>query len=490
MATSYPQLVQLVASYRWQRGWHYWHSGRQRAALGQWRRLPQALGWSNGETYAQLGYELQHTVGQDAADVCLQWGPQRGWRSPPPSPPSSETPTPPETSPTADAKQETAPEDSTDWLALGDLHRENKDFLQASEAYFKAVEGSDKKTVSRSWLRLLHLPVSESMVASVAERYADLAKRYPTDYRPVTNLGRLFSFHQQPDKAIAAHREGSRRRTQEIHKGELPPDWDDNSTVPPHYIIIGAQKCGTSSLNSHLSKHPTVLPSIIKETYFFTEPAFYSYGPRWYLSHFPRLKSDTRFITGEASPRYLHHPKVPERMVQLFPTIKLIVLLRSPSDRFISQYHHWRSRGYESRSLEEVVRISLEHWKDVPPERVQKNQEHFSLKYYPDDPNDDPSYFYRGIYAHHLKRWLEYFPREQLLVLTLDEMIQEPNTTFNRVCDFLGIPNCDLKEYRAVNQGQYSTNSTQDQCREVLAEAFAPHDQQLEALLQRPLPWR
>ena len=119
---------------------------------------------------------------------------------PPPPPPSSETPTPPETSPTADAKQETAPEDSTDWLALGDLHRENKDFLQASEAYFKAVEGSDKKTVSRSWLRLLHLPVSESMVASVAERYADLAKRYPTDYRPVTNLGRLFSFHQQPYK--------------------------------------------------------------------------------------------------------------------------------------------------------------------------------------------------------------------------------------------------------------------------------------------------
>ena len=132
-----------------------------------------------------------------------------------------------------------------------------------------------------------------------------------------------------------------------------------------------------------------------------------------------------------------------------------------------------------------MVQVNLDHWRNVYPGQVRESQASFN----PQHPKD-PGYFYQGLYAYHLQRWLTHFSREQMLILTLGEMAQSPSETLNRVCHFLGIPEYNLEEYRALNQGRYSKHSDQDHYRAALAEAFTPHDQQLEALLQKPLPWR
>jgi hypothetical protein len=132
----------------------------------------------------------------------------------------------------------------------------------------------------------------------------------------------------------------------------------------PAFLIIGAQKAGTSSLFRYLSQHPDIRLPKRKELHFFDLQ--YSNGIDWYERLFPRKKIIKRQITGEASPFYLFHPLVPERVFNHYPNIRLIVLLRNPVDRAYSHFHMERNRNAEPedsfmRAVElEFDRIALE----------------------------------------------------------------------------------------------------------------------------------
>src|SRR5438552_2173012 len=97
----------------------------------------------------------------------------------------------------------------------------------------------------------------------------------------------------------------------------------------PQFIIIGAQRCGTTSLYNYLIKHADVMPAATKEIHFFD--LNYRKGIDWYYSQFPDHYHGR--ITGEASPYYLFHPHVAGRIKAALPGVKLIVLLRNPTDR-------------------------------------------------------------------------------------------------------------------------------------------------------------
>ena len=124
----------------------------------------------------------------------------------------------------------------------------------------------------------------------------------------------------------------------------------------PDFIIIGAQKCGTTSLYFYLSQHPQLLPSSIKEVHFFDRggnPMMNTFqkGPSWYRSHFPYQK------TFEASPSYIFHPLVPRRIFELVPDVKIIALLRNPTERAIAHFFLRKKRNQEPLSLDEVPLI-------------------------------------------------------------------------------------------------------------------------------------
>ncbi len=103
----------------------------------------------------------------------------------------------------------------------------------------------------------------------------------------------------------------------------------------PDFLIIGAQKAGTTSLYNQLTRHPDVARCLGQEVHYFDRHMHRS--PAWYFAHFrPRLFASDGVVTGESTPYYLFHPRAAERVAELLPDVKLIVLLRDPVARDIS----------------------------------------------------------------------------------------------------------------------------------------------------------
>lgn len=123
----------------------------------------------------------------------------------------------------------------------------------------------------------------------------------------------------------------------------------------PDFLIIGAQKGGTTSLYTYLCQHPRVVGASRIEVHFFD--LAYDKGWWWYRSHFPVhvFRRGERIVTGEASPYYIFHPLVPERVRKDLPNVKLVAILRNPVDRAYSHYQHVRRNGREPLSFEEAI---------------------------------------------------------------------------------------------------------------------------------------
>ena len=129
---------------------------------------------------------------------------------------------------------------------------------------------------------------------------------------------------------------------------ELPTG--QNPTMPD-FIIIGAHRCGSTSLYKYLVKHPAIAPAVRKEIHFFDRN--FRKGVAWYQAQFPSLSFGVRqilkrhFVTGEATPYYMFHPHVPRRIFEAAPQAKIIAVLRNPIDRALSHYHHVVALGRE-----------------------------------------------------------------------------------------------------------------------------------------------
>ncbi|MGZ9225178.1 MAG: sulfotransferase family protein [Anaerolineales bacterium] len=128
----------------------------------------------------------------------------------------------------------------------------------------------------------------------------------------------------------------------------------------PDFIIIGAQKAGTTSLHAYLSQHPQFLKPYEKEVHFFDgglDPDLDNYkkGQAWYRAHFPFRRNGSASRVFEASPLYIFNPLVPDRMFDLLPEVKIVAILRHPTERAISHYFHEKQRGYESLPIMEAL---------------------------------------------------------------------------------------------------------------------------------------
>jgi hypothetical protein len=126
----------------------------------------------------------------------------------------------------------------------------------------------------------------------------------------------------------------------------------------PTFLVIGTKRGGTTSLWNWLLKHPAVAPQFpaaqqIKSPHYF-DINFWR-GEQWYRSHFPTQRALDRLATsvggrpavGEASPYYMFHPAAPQRVAELMPDVRLIVLLRDPVARAYSNFAERRGSGAE-----------------------------------------------------------------------------------------------------------------------------------------------
>ncbi len=152
----------------------------------------------------------------------------------------------------------------------------------------------------------------------------------------------------------------------------------------PDFIIIGAQKSGTTSLYSYLSQHPQLLPSIHKAVHFFDggldESADnFEKGEAWYRAHF-QLRMHAHERTFEASPLYIFNPLAPKRIYDLVPEAKIIAVLRNPTERAISQYFHEKGgKNRDPLSIREALREEETRLKAAVRAKDYKQQFYTSL---------------------------------------------------------------------------------------------------------------
>jgi hypothetical protein len=232
----------------------------------------------------------------------------------------------------------------------------------------------------------------------------------------------------------------------------------------PDFIIIGAQKGGTTTFYGLLTRHPNVEPAAIRELHFFDRSDRFDKGVEWYRRCFPppRWNNGRRSITGEKTPFYLFHPHVPERMAEVIPQARLIALLRNPVDRAYSQYHHDIRRAQasgttEPRTFEEAI------------------EQH------------DSSYLPRGIYVDQLLRWSEYFGKEQMLILKSEDFFEHTTQTMTLVQDFLDLPHQQLDLPPRKTGGRYEQMDPATRGR--LEAYFEPHNQRLYEYLGVDFGW-
>lgn len=258
--------------------------------------------------------------------------------------------------------------------------------------------------------------------------------------------------------------------------------WSSALRVVPDFIIIGAQKAGTTSLFGYLSEHPNIAPALAKEVHYFDYN--YGRGEGWYRAHFPTVWSRWRGefrLTGEASPYYLFYPHAAWRAHQLAPRAKLLVLLRNPVERAYSHYHHQVRFGVEPLTFEQAIeqepaRLVGEY------EEILADPEYYSFNY------QNYSYLARGMYANQLSQWFKYFPREQFLILPSEPFYANPGETFARVLDFLKLPHWKPEQYRADNSGSYEP--MHPDTRAYLVDFFAPHNERLYDQLSMNFDWK
>ena len=176
----------------------------------------------------------------------------------------------------------------------------------------------------------------------------------------------------------------------------------------PDFLVIGAQRAGTSLLHQILLAQPDVyVPVQRKEVHYFDR--YFARGPEWYQSYFPAADAVDRYrAIGEITPDYLATAEVPARIRALLPACRLIAILRNPVDRAYSWYQYARRTRDERRDFETFLR-------------------------------EEPAALDWGRYHRHLQRYLALFPREALLVLVYEELVRDPATELGRLARFLGI---------------------------------------------------
>ena len=267
----------------------------------------------------------------------------------------------------------------------------------------------------------------------------------------------------------------------------------------PDFIIIGGQRCGTTSLYNYVIEHAGILPASTKEVhyfdYHFDRPLF------WYRAQFPSFfkklsiekfqKLD--FITGEASPYYLFHPLSPVRIAKTLPRVKLVALLRNPIDRAYSQHWLETKLGYEKLPFEEAIEHEEERLAGEREKMLNhKNYESYNFRHY--------SYLCRGIYVDQLQYWMKFFPAEQLLILKSEDLYKNPAAVVRQTLDFLGVTDGasgaeqkEYKNYREPTRDGYKSEAKppkmQAETRARLVEYFKPHNARLGQLLDRDFAW-
>lgn len=184
----------------------------------------------------------------------------------------------------------------------------------------------------------------------------------------------------------------------------------------PHFLVLGTQKGGTTSLQHLLEQHPGVYLPPCKEVHYFSLHA--QEAPPWYAAHYSEARWGQR--RGDITPFYLFHPQAPARIQALLPRVRLIALLRDPVERALSQVFHARRHGFEPLDVAEALAAEEDRLATGSAYSFQKH-----------------SYVARSRYLEQLDRYEALFPKRRLLVLKSEDLFTHTSAVWAQIQRFL-----------------------------------------------------
>jgi len=256
--------------------------------------------------------------------------------------------------------------------------------------------------------------------------------------------------------------------------------------LQPTFLMIGMQRCGTTSLFRAITAHPQVVHAPFHKgvNYFDLN---YHRGAEWYRGHFPVMEIARRRTAGygepvafEASGYYLYHPFAIERIAGDMPGVKLVAMLRDPVERAFSAYKHEYARGFEWETFEQALKLEDDRLiGEIDRMRADPSYESF--------PHRHHSYRHRGHYADQLERVFAHFPRSQVHIIESEAFFDKPAAEYQRLLEFLGLRPWEPASFDRHNARPGAPMAAET--RRMLEQHYQPHNERLADLLGRSPQW-
>ncbi|MFP3859757.1 MAG: sulfotransferase domain-containing protein [Bacteroidales bacterium] len=254
----------------------------------------------------------------------------------------------------------------------------------------------------------------------------------------------------------------------------------------PHFLIIGGQKCGTTTIFNYIIQHPQVISPLKKEMQYFDKKHYLN--DAWYRAHFPlKEKLGEKFITGEKSTDYIFHPVGAKRIKRTIKNPKLILFLRNPAERAISQYKHMVRTGHESRPPKAAFEEEEETLDNIGSKALYKPSIFNRKKI---DAYLRFSYIQKGLYLDQIKRFHKYFSEDQLFIEAIENLSVKPSNVTKRVYQFLEIDEDFIpSDLSKKNIGGYKLDENLQEMYIHLQRYYQSHNKALFDYLGKKFPW-
>ena len=256
----------------------------------------------------------------------------------------------------------------------------------------------------------------------------------------------------------------------------------------PGFLIVGAQRSGTTSMYRTLAQHPAILKAVLHKGVHYFDTG-YDHGLGWYQGHFPlraraalarRATGDVP-LTFESSPYYMFHPLAAERISRDLPGVKLLVLVRDPVERAYSAHAHELARGYETEPFERALELEDQRLAGEA-ERIVSEPGYLSHSH------QHHAYLTRGLYAGQLDRLGQAVGRDRVHLVDSGRFFTDPEPVYDGVLDFLGLRQHGYPVFERHNARPRSPMP--ETLRATLNDHFAAPDERLTGWLGHPPSWR
>lgn len=256
--------------------------------------------------------------------------------------------------------------------------------------------------------------------------------------------------------------------------------------LQPAFLVVGAQRCGTTTLYRLLSEHPAVVRPLWQKGigYFDLE---YGKSAAWYRGHFPlkpiarRRTQPYEPVTFESSGYYMYHPLAPERIGRDLPGVRLIAMLRDPVERAYSAWKHESGRGFEDEPFERAL--------DLEDERLSGEEDRMRADpAYQSFHHRHHSYVHRGLYAQQVTALQSAVGVDRVRVVDANRFFADPYDSFAELLEWLGLP-----PWRPPHVGQLNARPSaplDPRMQQRLSDRFERADLELARLLGRDPSWR